>query len=118
MAQHTIVPQLVAQAAQLGADALEVEYKDRREEVVAMRGPLGFGIASFRSGDSEATALRQELYRMTKRRTTIAVGEVRYEIRVQVYDSFGENAFRVEFKQAARRLNRAIQRTRDGAARR
>ncbi|OGA44613.1 MAG: hypothetical protein A3G24_21630 [Betaproteobacteria bacterium RIFCSPLOWO2_12_FULL_62_13] len=107
MDQDTIVHRLVAQAVQLGADAIVVEYKDRREEVVAMRGPIGFGIASFRSADAEAEALRRELYRMVKRRTTIAVGEVLYDVRVHVYDSFGEDAFHVEFKQAAERPNRA-----------
>lgn len=105
MDQNTIVHQLVIKAVRLGADAIEVEYKDHREEVVAMRGPIGFEIASFRSTDAEAKGLRQELYRMAKRKTTIAAGDVLYDVRVHVYDSFGEDAFHVEFKQAAGRPN-------------
>jgi hypothetical protein len=107
MDQNSIVNQLVAKAVQLGADAIEVEYKDHREEVVAMRRPIGFGIASIRGTDMEAEALRGELYRMVKRRTTIAVGDVLYDVRVRVYDSVGEDAFHGEFKQAAGRPNRA-----------
>jgi hypothetical protein len=109
MNQDTIVHKLVVQGVQLSADAIEVEYKDHREEVVAMRGRITFGIASFRSTDAEAEALRRELCRMAKRRTSIAVGEVLYNVRVHVYDSFGEDAFHVEFKQAAGRPNRAAQ---------
>jgi hypothetical protein len=95
----TIVHELIAQAAQAGAEATEVEYKDGCEEVVAMRGPVGFGIASFRSVDANAEALRQELYGMAKRRTAITVDEVDYDVCVRVFDSFGEDAFRVEFKE-------------------
>ena len=72
-----------------------------------MRGRIGIRIASFRTTDAEAKALRRELYRMAKRKTTIAVGEVLYGVRVRIYDSFGEDAFHVEFKQAAGRPNRA-----------
>ena len=99
MAGDSVLHALVAQAARAGADALEVEYKDGCEEVVAMRGPIGFGIASFRSGGAEATALRRELHGMAKRRTTITVDQIHYDVRMRIYDSFGEEAFRVEFEQ-------------------
>jgi hypothetical protein len=42
MAGDSVLQTLVVQAARAGtADALEVEYKDGCEEVVAMRGPIG-----------------------------------------------------------------------------
>ena len=101
MEQDLILQSLIARAATLGAEAVEVEDKDCCEEVVAMRGPLGVGIASFRSSDSRATALRKERYRLAKRRATVVGGDVRYAVRVQVHESFGEDAFRVEFSKAA-----------------
>ena len=106
MAGDSILQKLVAKAAHAGADALEVEYKDGCEEVVAMRGPIGFGIASFRSTGAEATALRRDLQGMAKRRTTITVDQIYYDVRVRIYDSFGEEAFRVEFEQTAGRPNK------------
>jgi len=99
-ATTTIVHELIPRAPLAGADALEVEYKDGCEEVVAMRGPIGFGIASFRSTSAKAEVLRRSLYELMKRRTTITAGGIDYDVRVRVYDSFGEDAFRVEFKRA------------------
>ncbi|MEI7450466.1 MAG: hypothetical protein WCJ75_12660 [Desulfomonile sp.] len=37
-----ILAQFVAEALQLGADELNIEYKARHEEVCAMRGSIGF----------------------------------------------------------------------------
>jgi hypothetical protein len=107
MTPNSLIHQLVDQAARVGADAIEVDYKDGHEEVVAMRGPIGFGIARFRSAQAEATTLRRDLYRMAKRRSTIAVGGTHYDVRVRIYDSFGEDAFRLEFKQTAAESNNA-----------
>jgi hypothetical protein len=103
----TIVQQLIAHAVQAGGDSLDIEYKDRHEEVCAMRGPIGFGIARFPSSSKEAVALRQALYQMAKRRTTVTVDEIDYDVRVRIYDSFDEDAFRVQFKQAATGSNQS-----------
>jgi hypothetical protein len=90
--------QLVAEAIRLSADALDVEYKDQHEEVAAMRGPAGVGIASLPSSSPEAEDLRRELYGIAKKRRRMRVGEVEYELRVRIYDSFGEDAFSVQFR--------------------
>jgi len=90
--------QLVAEAIRLGADALDVEYKDRHEEVAAMRGQFGVGIARFPSSSPEAEDLRHELYGIAKKRRRVRVGEVEYELRVRVRDSFGEDAFSVQLR--------------------
>lgn len=62
-----ILDRFAKQAAELGADSLEVEYKDGQEEVFAVRGAFGFGIGRFRSGSSKAAQLRRELASLVSR---------------------------------------------------
>ena len=62
-----ILEPLLAKAIGLGADQLEVEYKDGSEEVFAMKSGVGLGIASFRSSSPEAKSLRNELYAWPRR---------------------------------------------------
>ncbi|MGI9145967.1 MAG: hypothetical protein ACR2IK_05380 [Chloroflexota bacterium] len=98
-----MIPQLVTQAVRMGADELEVEYKDRHEEVFAGSGGLLFGIARFPSSSAEATRLRKELSGLQKRKPTITVDGYDYQLRCTVYDSFGEDAFRLELRSLERR---------------
>ncbi len=93
-----IVDDVVTEAARLGADGVEVEYKDGYEQVFATKGSFGYGIARFRSSTPEALALRKQLYRLAKRRRRIAVDAFEYELRCHVFDSFGEDAFQVELR--------------------
>lgn len=90
--------EMVAEAIRLGADALDVEYKAQREEVAAMWGSFGVGIASIPSSSPEAEAHRRELYAIAKKRRRLTVGEFEYELRVRIRDSFGEDAFRVQLR--------------------
>lgn len=94
-----ILEQLVAKAVALGADQLEVEYKDGCEEVFAMKSGFGLGIASLRSSDQEAKSLCNELYALAKKKQRVKIGEHTYELRARIYDSFGEDAFLVELRQ-------------------
>jgi hypothetical protein len=59
---------------------------------------VGYGIARFRSSSPEAVALREELHCIAMRKSCIAVGELQYELTVKVYESFGEDAFRVQLR--------------------
>lgn len=102
-AREGIAERLAAEAIRHGATALDIEYKDGYEEVVAARGVadygiVGFGMAKFRSSSPEAISLRKALYRLVKRKRRITVGGYQYELRGRVYDSFGENAFRVQLR--------------------
>ena len=90
--------QLVAKAIDLGADQLEVEYKDGCEEVFAMKSAFGWGIASIRSTSPEAKSLRHELYALAKKKQRVKIDERTYELRARIFDSFGEDAFRVELR--------------------
>ena len=97
--QESIVERLAIEATGLGADVLEVEYKDGYERAFAAKAGMGFGIASFRSSSPEAGALRDELHRLAKRKRRIVVRDgLRYELRGCIYDSFGEEAFRVDLR--------------------
>jgi hypothetical protein len=99
---ESILERLATEAVRLGADLLEVEYKDGYEEVFAAKGGVGHGIARFRSSSPEAVTLREELHRVAKRKRRMAVGGAQYELRGSVYESFGEDAFRVELRRLTR----------------
>jgi len=94
----SVLEQLATQAIRLGADAMELEYKDGHEEVFALLGEGGYGIARLPSSSPEAEELRRELYDLTKKRRRVAAGGLEYELRARVYDSFGEDAFRVQVR--------------------
>lgn len=95
---ESVVERLATEAIRLGADFLDVEYKDGYEEVFAAQGGVGHGIARFRSSSPAAVTLREELHRIAKRKRRFAVGGSQYELRGNVYESFGEDAFRVQLR--------------------
>lgn len=96
----SILEELAAEAVRLGADFLEVEYKDGREWVVAVVGEIGYGIASLDSSSQEADELRTDLYAIRKKGRRVTVDGSQHELRARVYDSFGEDAFRVQLRRA------------------
>jgi len=93
--QPGVVAKIVAKVLATGADEFEVECKNGKEEICALKGPLGFGVASLGSSSEEAKELRAQLYAVRKIRK-ISVQGVEYVLRVEVLDSFGEDAFRVK----------------------
>jgi hypothetical protein len=97
----TVVEKVVSDAIRLGADAVAVEYKDGYEQVFAVKGGVGYGIARFESSSLEAASLRTELGAAKRQRRRVAVDQIDYELRVRVYESFGEEAFHVELRRRA-----------------
>ena len=97
-----ILERLATQALRLGFDNLEVEYKDGFEEVCGLKDGIGFGIARFRSSSPEGAALRRELYGNLKKAQRVALDDVEFALRSRVWDSFGEDAFRVTFHRVPR----------------
>jgi len=89
---------IVAKALRSDADIIDVEYKDGYEEVFAMRSGVSYGIARFRSSSPEGSALRKELYGLTKRKQRIVLDDMQYELRTRVYDSFGEDTFQIRLR--------------------
>lgn len=87
---------LAREAIRLGADLVEVEYKNGDEQVVAVTGGVRYGIVRFQSSSPVAIALREELYHIARRKGRMTVDGIQYELRGRLYESFGEDAFRVE----------------------
>lgn len=90
-----VLLELVARAIKVDADDMEIEYKNGREEVCAVSSGIGVGIASLDSGSEEARLLREELYAIAKKKRVVRISGCAYAMRVQIFASFGEDAFRV-----------------------
>jgi hypothetical protein len=93
-----MVDQLVTEAVGLGADTIQVEYRDGYEEIYVLKGGVGFEIARWPSAGRPAVALRNELHDLRKKRVTVIIRGAAYEIRTRAYDSFGEQAFEVRLR--------------------
>lgn len=91
--------QLILKASEMGADELEIEYKDGYEEIIASKGGLGFGIDRIESNTDEAMSLLDRIHELRKRKRVKISGE-EYKIQISIYDSFGENAYRIKFQKA------------------
>ena len=119
--EFAVLEQLAREALDLGGDALEVEYRDGHDEVVAYMGALGREIARLLSGTPQASALRRDPYATKRRLLRFSARGQQYAVRAEVYDNFGEHAFRVELRPLTRgsgRSNNQMQRTRSAKARR
>jgi hypothetical protein len=84
---------LVERSLLLGGNVLEIEYKDGKERVTALRGNAGVGIGSMTC--EEAKPLFDEL-KALKRKGIVAIQGADYLLRVREYESFGEWVYRVE----------------------
>jgi hypothetical protein len=82
-----ILSDCLRKAALAGADRIEIEYKDRRELIMAFRGNLGFGLGSVDS--SKRGTLLRELERLREARQIKPKGRT-YGLRLSEYESFGE----------------------------
>jgi hypothetical protein len=98
----TLLEGLCGHALSLGAQSIEVEYKDSREWVFAHKGGAGIGIANYASSSADAKELRGNLYAAAKKPVRIVFGGRVYILKVRVFDSFGEDAFEVSINPAAK----------------
>jgi hypothetical protein len=88
-----ILTDIINQVLAAGANKFEVEYKDGEEHICVMHG---FCIASLQSASDEAQELRAQLYRLEEKPGKVQIDGVDYLLRGEIFDSFGEDAFRVE----------------------
>jgi hypothetical protein len=95
----TLLAGLCGHALSLGAQSIEVEYKDKREWVFAKKGDISIGIANYPSSSADAKELRENLYAAKKPVRTVIGGQV-YILIVHVFESFGEDAFAVSIDPA------------------
>ena len=84
---------LVEKSILLGGDALEIEYKDGKEWVTALRGNVGIGIGSMTC--DEAKPLFDEL-KTLRRKRVITIQGSDYRLRFREYESFGEWVYRID----------------------
>ena len=96
MGQESLLEWFAAEAVRLDADEIEFEYRDGHEEITAMKNGFGFGIGRIPSSTPEASALRDELRAIKRRKRAIVVDNRKVELRATAFDSFGETAFRVK----------------------
>lgn len=91
----TLLEGLCGHALSLGAQSIEVEYNKARQWVFANIGDTRIAIANYNSSSPDAKELRGNLYAAAKKpvRTVIA-GQV-YILKVDVFESFGEDSFAV-----------------------
>jgi hypothetical protein len=94
----SLVHDLGTEAVGLGADTIQVEYRDGYKEIGVLKGGVGFEIARWPRSDRPAVTLRKELHELRNRRATVIIRGAAYEIRTRVYDSLGEQAFTVRFR--------------------
>jgi LexA DNA binding domain len=92
----TLLEGLCGHALSLGAESIEVEYKDGREWVFAG----GIGVASYPSSSTDGEELRGNLYAARKKPVRTVIGGQVYILKVRVFDSFGEDAFEVRIEPA------------------
>ena len=95
---NDILLELVAKTLAVGAYEMEVEYEDRKEHVFAFQEGVGFGIASLDASSGEAQALREALYQIRRKQKIVTIEGVKYRLRARIYESFGEDVFRVTIK--------------------
>ena len=97
----SIIEEIVSQAIRAGGQTIEVEYKDGYEEVFSVGGAIGTSVGfQLKSSSEEARALRAGLSEIAKKKRIITVDGHEYELRCRIYDSFGEDAFRLEWRAA------------------
>jgi hypothetical protein len=104
-------------ALQIGTNAIEMEYKDGKEWIMALHSNVGFGIGCLEV--DEGRFFLKEMEEMKKKRQVTLTGK-RYRLVFSEYESFGEWVYRIrlirgpmlpgsrkEFKRCCRSLEHA-----------
>ena len=103
----TLLEDLCVHALSCGADSLEVKYENGRQWVFASKGDTSFSTANYRSSSRNAKQLRENLYAARKKPVRTAIGGQVWILKVEVHQSFDEDAFRVRIDPAAK-LNPSV----------
>jgi hypothetical protein len=101
LGEKSALRELVLDAVRVGADFIEMEYKDGYEEIYFMKGGPEFGSGSgftLKSSSKRAAALRKEFWSLAGKKSRVTIDGVPYRLSVSSYDSFGETAFRAELR--------------------
>lgn len=99
----TLLEDLCRHALSCGGQGLDVEYKDGQEWVYVRKDNTGISVAHFDSSSREAKELRENLYAAHKKPVRAAIGGEVWILKVEIWENFGEDAFRVHIKPAPKR---------------
>lgn len=99
----TLLEGLSGHALSLGAQSIEVEYKDSREWVFVVRGGISIPVANYASSSADGKELRGNLMAAAKKPARTAIGGQVYILKVRVHERFGEDAFEVSIDPAPKR---------------
>jgi hypothetical protein len=94
-----LIARLADKTIELGGNEVFVVYNDGHVSGWALKGKVGLGIASLDSSSAEAREFRNRLYAMTKKGEIVTIQDKTYTLKAEVYDSFGEDAFRVTIRE-------------------
>lgn len=95
--QKNTLFKLILKAAETGAEELEIEYKDGYEDIIALKNGMGFGIERLKFNTNAAKDLFKNIHELKNRKKINISGE-EYKIQILIYDSFGENAYKIKFQ--------------------
>jgi LexA DNA binding domain-containing protein len=96
----TLLEDLCRYALSIGADSIEVEYRDHREWVYGRKDNTAVSFANFASSSSDAKELRDNLYRAHKKPLRTVLDGHLHVLKVRITDSFGEDTFEVKIEPA------------------
>jgi hypothetical protein len=82
-------------AGEIGAEAIEIEYKDGKGWIFAYSGDIGAGIGSLPYSQRKAIMKEMDDLKKTKQAT---LGGAAFRLKFSTYQSFGEWVYRIELQ--------------------
>ena len=89
--------EFLEKALAIGADSIEIEYKDRKEWVTAFWDCVGFGIGCLDRDEAKPMFKEMDDLKKTK---LVTIGGATHRLVFSRYDSFGEWVYRIRMKKA------------------
>jgi hypothetical protein len=96
----TLLEGLCGHALSLGAQSIEVKYKDGRGWVFAYAGGIGISIANYKDSSTDGKELRGNLYAAVRKPVRTVIGGQLHILKVRMLEGFGEDAFGVSIDPA------------------
>ena len=84
-------------AVAIGADRVEIEYKDDLEWIYASDGIVGVGIGTIKANSAQSKQLFRELEALKKAKQAVLQGVLR-QLSIKTFQSFGEDAHWISIK--------------------
>jgi hypothetical protein len=96
----TLLEGLCGHALSLGAQSIEVKYKDGRGWVFAHEGGIGISIANYKDSSADGKELRGNLYTAVRKPVRTVIGGQLHILKVRIMDGLVEDAFVVSIDPA------------------